>query len=237
MLFYSRRATISAQAGDNPPCYCEPAGVSAPIFSRGALRLELFPLAVGGSGEWFEGFGLHIDTSLGFPKTNLGGTNVTSSTSGALAFGAQYRLVLWDSLTATDVQLRFGYSLYAFPLTGSPFPGLAFRSPYAGLKFTVPLGSESFALVAGADYLFRVIGYGGAEKLGLQVQAGSALRAEGGLRLVLAEVLEVTGTFYLEQYSVSFDGQSHLANTNLQYQNPSVTDRIMGGMITAGFAL
>jgi hypothetical protein len=236
-LVYWRTATLDAGVGANPPCYCAPAGTMQPTFSRLALRADLYPLAFGGTGRWWEGFGVHLDTSIGWPRTSLGNGVVTSQPSGQVLANAQYRLVVADSHLAPDVFFGVGYASYSFPLSGAVFPGLGFQSVTIDLGTNVPLGTDAIALVARADLMPHLSGFGGNSALGIQSGGGFGVHLEAGLKGHMFGLVDLSALFMFENYNLGYKGSTRLSHTDTQFANVAVTDRLLGVYILAGVTL
>lgn len=234
-LIYWRTATLGASNTASPPCYCAPTGQKAPTFSRFALRFDLYPGAFGGVGAWYEGFGLHVDASIGSPKTALASGTVVSQPSGQFLGNVQYRWVVAESKISPELLLGVGYSTYSFPLNGAVFPGVGFRSVAIDLGATIPLGTDALAFVARADLMPSLTGFGGTSALGTQAGGGFGAHVEAGLRGRIIEHIDISALFMFDHYNLSFDGTSKLVgSTTGQLTNASITDRLLGVYLLAG---
>lgn len=235
-LVYWRTAQLAADNSTSPPCYCAPAGKSAPAFSRLALRFDLYPGAFGGVGAWYEGFGVHVDGSVGWPKTALTSGTIVSQPSGQILANVQYRWVVVQAKLSPELLLGVGYSSYSFPLNGAVFPGLGFRSVAIDLGATVPMGTDALAFVVRADLMPSVVGFGGTNALGSQAGGGFGAHVEAGFRGRIIDHIDLSALFMFEHYNVSFAGNTKLVNpVGGQLKNASVTDRLLGVYLLAGF--
>jgi hypothetical protein len=234
-LIYWRTAVLGASNATSPPCYCTPEGQKVPTFSRLALRFDLYPAAFGGVGAWYEGFGVHVDGSVGWPKTALPSGTVVSAPSGQILANAQYRWVVVQSKLSPELLLGVGYSSYSFPLNGAAFPGVGFSGVAIDLGATLPLGTEAFAFVARADLMPSLTGFGGTNALGVQSGGGFGAHVEAGFRGRIIEHIDLSALFMFDHYNLSFSGTSKLVGSSTgQLTNASVTDRLLGLYLLAG---
>lgn len=229
------QAGVNNPALEDPPCYCDRDGASNPFFPAVQANFELYPLAFGGTGAWYEGFGIHAEGFITQVKTNINDAQQNSSQVDSTVFsaggGGQFRLVFYDSSTAPDFKVRVGYNYFQFPLARGAFPGVRYGSPYAGGTFTIPLGTDHAALVASGHYEFALQPSGKTKRLGT-FSSGMAFRGEGGVRVSFEPFL-VTLLFRFQQYETKYTGQTTLDNPN-QYQDVTLTDQILGGFVSAG---
>lgn len=236
-LIYWRTAVLGAANTATPPCYCAPTGTRPPTFSRFALRFDLYPGAFGGVGAWYEGFGIHVDGSIGSPKTALSTGTVVSAPSGQILANVQYRWVVAQSKISPELLLGVGYSSYSFPLNGAAFPGVGFRSVAIDLGATIPLGIDTVAFVARADLMPSLTGFGGTNALGVQSGGGFGAHVEAGFRGRIIEHIDLSALFMFDHYDLSFSGTSKLVgSTTGQLTDASVTDRLLGVYLLAGFS-
>jgi hypothetical protein len=198
--------------------------------------LELYPLAFGGSGSWYEGLG--IDGAVTYTQvvtqvqTTPSKKTVTSQVMSGRG-GLSLRFVLWDSESALDVRVRGGYGLFKFPLKEGAFPGVSFAGPYAGLTFTLPV-IKSLAVVLGGTYTPMLAISGRATQLGTS-SSGTSYGAEGGVRLSFGAVqVGVMGQF--DRFALKYKGTSTMPGS-AAYDNAKFTDQYAGVALTAGVAL
>lgn len=210
-------------------------GGSAVPMPAAKATLEVYPLAFGGDGAWYEGLGLDGAVSYTQVVTEVTATpkkNVTSPVMSGRG-GLSLRFVLWNAENALDVRVRGGYGLMKFPLKEGAFPGMTFAGPYAGLTLTYPVIS-SLAIVLGGTYTPTLAVSGRATELGTS-SSGSAFGAEGGLRVSFGTV-QVGIMGQLDQYTVKYKGASTLAGPPT-YTGAKFTDQYAGVALTAGLAL
>lgn len=236
-LIYWRTAVLDAANAISPPCYCAPNGQKAPTFSRFALRLDIYPGSFGGVGAWYEGIGVHVDASLGSPKTALPSGVVISEASGQILADVQYRWVVVASKLSPELLLGVGYSSYSFPLSGAVFPGVGFRSVAIDLGASLPLGTDALAFVARADLMPALTGFGGTQALGTQAGGGFGVHVEAGFRGRLIEHIDLSALFMFDRYNLSYMGTTKLVGSSTgQLSGASVTDRLLGVYLLAGYS-
>jgi len=227
---FFRKAQVSDGTVPMPLTYTTKASEPLPGV---IARLELYPLAFGGNGSWYEGFGLDAEAVFTRVSTQIDGTPpklVPSNIVGGKG-GLSVRVGIGDD---SDVRVRLGYSMFQFPLEGSGFPGLSFQAPYAGLGATFGLAKQ-VAVVLAADYLLKMsVGDGG--KLLGTLGSGAAYHAEGGLRLTFAPI-RIDVLARLEQYGATFKGTTTMTNVVQQYTNAKISDRYISGFALAGIEM
>ncbi len=205
------------------------------LLGAGLLQVAFYPLAFDGKGAWFEGLGLVLEglftqaaTEVRQNPSVVVKSNVLDA-KGALAM----RLVLWDSPTATELQLRAGYSFFQFPLSESAFPGVAYSGPLVGVTAVVPF-VKAFGLLVSGDVVPALSVSGAASQLG-QVKSGLRFDGDFGFRLSFAPVqVDLVGRF--SEADVQFSGASQLS-TSSPFTDASLSDRIFGLYLTAGMTL
>lgn len=232
---FVRNGTIEDDSATAPLTYSPPEDtLSVPM--AGLVQLELYPLAFGGRGRWYEGLGLDAEALVTQIETEVAATATSDATTVksnvfSARGGLSLRFVLWDSETAADVKVRAGYGMFQFPLDAGNFPGVSFKGPYAGGTVTVPLVPK-LAIVVGGTYTFGLSVGDRAADIGQSLDSATAFTGEGGLRLTLG-ALEVGLVGRMEQYSAAFTGTSSL--DGVQYTDATFEDTYAGGMLTAGY--
>ena len=233
---YWRGAALSANGKALPPCFCVRPANSSPLLTRIALRGEFYPLSIGGHGAWFEGLGVHLEGGIGIPRTGTD-LNPVTAVSNTIAGGAQYRLVLGDTLTAPELKFKLGYSAYVFNLKNLVFPSVGFRAPYLAVAGVVPLGTEYAAIVAEVRGMAPVTALAANAALGSNPTAAPGFHGEVGFRFRVLSAMEINALAFLDNYSAAYTGTTALPHTTTQYQNVTVTDRSFGALIGVGFYL
>lgn len=229
-LYLWRVADLTTADESEPPAYEGP-------LPGGFLRVDFYPLALGGSGAIYEGIGLHLESQFHRVETIVDETTDTSVVSNVLGAGGglSFRVVFWDSETAPDFTLKAGYRIFFFPLELGPFPGTRYATPYAGGQFTIPIIPE-VGVVLGGDYMFPVATSGKLKRLGEErVWKPRAFRGEGGVRLFF-DPFEILVVGRYEQWDSRFKGTTRLENSANQYENVKLSDKMMGGFVTGGVA-
>lgn len=239
-LIYWRRATLDAGKDAQTPFYGPSTGQSSPTFSRLALRFDLYPASWASQGRWWGGFGVHVDGSVGWPKTKIADGTVESHASGQILADVQYRWVPWAATYGPEFLLGLGFASYSFPLSHAVFPGLGFRSMTIDLGTTIPFGTPAIAAVFRMDLMPYLTGFGGAQTLGTKQDGGGfGIHLETGLKAQMWHHLDLQALFNLDQFGLVYAGESRLENTNNgeQWSNIAVNDRILGLMLLVGFSL
>ncbi|MEE8408389.1 MAG: hypothetical protein V3T05_02170 [Myxococcota bacterium] len=229
-IYMWRKAVLSARNSD-PPAYEGP-------LPGGFLKIDFFPLALGGNGAFYEGIGLHLEGQF-YPKIETIVDEATGETVSSRIIGASgglsLRIVFWDSATAPDVTLKAGYGIFFFPLDRGPFPGTRYKGPYAGGAFNIPF-SEQVGLVLGGAFYPRITPSGKLKKLGDERKVKpTAFRGEGGLRLFF-DPFEILLVGRFEQFDSRYKGPTELENSVNQYENVKLRDRMFGGFLIGGAA-
>lgn len=233
---YWRGASLSANGKALPPCFCVPNASQSPLLIRVALHGEFYPFSIGGTGAWYEGFGLHLEGGIGIPRTGTG-DNAVTAVSETIAGGLQYRLVLGNTITSPELRFKLGYSAYVFQLKNLVFPSVGFRAPYLGVGAVIPLATEHVALVAEVRGMAPVQALVAHNSLGTVSSASAAVHVEGGMRFRALGAMELNLLAFLDNYGATFSGSTALPHTNTNYQNVSLTDRSFGLMLGVGFYL
>jgi hypothetical protein len=227
---FVRRAEIKDSSGLKPLTY----GGSLPLPAA-MLKVELYPLSFGGSGAWYEGAGIDAEGTFSQTVTEVSRTPKQTVKSVVVSGrgGVSMRLVFWDAPTAIDLKLRGGYGFSQFPLEKTAFPGLRYMAPYAGATLTVPF-VEQFGLVIGGTYAFSPTLGDGAKNLG-KAKSASGFNAEAGFRVVVAPWrIDLVGR--IDQFDGTFTGTTNLEGV-AQYTDAKLSDRYLGGYLTAGIEL
>lgn len=234
-LGFVRNGTIEDDSATPALSYSPPDGGATPM-PAGVVQLEVYPLAFGGTGKWYEGIGIDAEGSFTQVVTEVGATSTSSATEvTSTVFGGRgglsLRFVLWDSETAADVKVRAGYGMFQFPLSEGSFPGVRFAGAYAGATVTVPL-MRQLAIVVGLTYTPSLSVLDRAEDIGESLESGSGFTGETGLKLTFG-ALEVGLIGRMEQYSMAFTGPSSL--DNVSYTDATFEDTYAGALLTGGY--
>jgi hypothetical protein len=234
---FQRNAKISDALGTAPLSYEPPKGSVMPM-PAGIMQLELYPLSFGGSGAWYEGFGIEGEGSFTQVVTvvQTESKQEIKSIVYAARGGLSLRFVLWDSESAIELRVRGGYGLLQFPLSSGSFPGVKFAGPYAGGGLTVPFFRHQLSFVLSCSYSPSITVTDRASQIGASLNSASAIVAEGGFRFSLAR-FEVGLVGHWEQYSASFSGASTLSGIAQTYTDAKFKDTYTGGFLTAGMQL
>lgn len=245
----ARISSASMPSNVTPPCYCGTKNNANPFFPAGHIGAELYPFAFGGKGAAIEGLGLTLDLtvtqvkSFVQPAANSANTKaqIIGSTLFEMRVGPTYRWVLWDSLTAPDIDFNAGFAMFMFPLSAGGFPGLAYTAPYVGISTHVPLGIPELQLVAGAAVMPGLQGGSAATALlsdtGKQT-GGIGFNADGGLRFAW-DRFELMGLVRYQQYNLNYSGNTKFeqtagASSVTQLSNVTLTDKYLELMLTGG---
>ena len=234
---FNRQATLSSLdvpkmqygVGQNGP---------GPMFSRGALQLEAFPVLLARrhrAPKIYDGIGVHFGGALGWPKTRVTATVTGTSLTSMIRTGLTLRYLFGSGPKSPEVAFRLGYSRYAFAMPeGAAFPSLSYGSVYLDLSGEVPLGTPKVALVAEAALMPALHLGNQANTLG--VRRGGALGAwvETGLRVSPMRHLDIYALFDWEHYGAKFVGSTLLPNSSTQYASVTLADVVLGGRLAVG---
>jgi outer membrane biosynthesis protein TonB len=212
----------------------EPPGYEGPLPGA-CLKLDFFPMAIGGRGEWYEGFGIHLEGQYMRVDTVIDSNTKETVTSDIYAAngGLSFRLVFWSSETAPDFTFKGGYGLFIFPLRGT-FPGTRYLSPYAGGHLTVPF-VEEVALIVGGHLNYPVNVEGKLKNKMGTFDSGLGFRADLGVRLFF-DPIEIVAMSRYERWETQYTGTTSLVPGSAGYDNVSMEDQMVSGYITAGVA-
>lgn len=218
-----RRSAVSDDSDLAPIRY---AGDPLP---SGMLSARFYPLALGGRGLWYEGFGVDLQASFTQVETvNQVSQQTATSQIFAARGGLSYRLVFWDAATAPDFELRAGYSYFSFPLEEVQFPGVSYGGAYVGGDFAIPLTTPMVVLDLGGQYVVSPAVTGSASDVLGTLDSSLGFRARLGVRVRLG-MWEIAAGGRFQQYSTNYSGTSTLA-----YEDAAFVDRTFGGYLTGG---
>ena len=231
-MFLYRHARIMTR-GSGPIVYEWP-------MSGGYGMAEFYPLVLSGSGRWYEGFGIHFEGELLYAKTDKWGWSTNDpereveSGVGGPKGGLSYRLALGDSATAPDFTFKAGYGAFIFPLKEGAFPGSRYHAPYVGGALSLPL-ADSVGMLVGGNASPIVSTAGRLQRMGAN-ESAHAFELEAGIRIII-EPIEILAIGRFAQYRSTYAGQTTLDDSEDQYANVTLTDRLFGGFVAIGLIL
>ena len=229
-IFLQRDARIGIHGG-GPIKYVWP-------LNGGYARGEVFPLALGGTGRWYEGIGVHAEGDFMYALTEKWGFSIQEGSKrkvksgvGGGSAGLSLRLVFWNSETAPDLTLKGGYRIFVFPLKEGAFPGTRYSSAYVGGTVAVPI-IPLLAITVGGRYFPGLKVSGRLVRLG-HMESANAWDAEGGVRVSLAP-FEILALGRFEQSVTKYTGGTNLDDSSKQYRDVRLQDRMYGGLLAVG---
>jgi hypothetical protein len=218
----NRSASIEGTRSNNP-------SYSGQFQPGVSVDLELYPLALLGTGRWWEGFGLY---AFGYycPYSNqLGDGTIAISHHWFAKAGLSYRAVLWESPLATELRFDVGANYRSFPLP-SAVQGFIdvryFGQLHAGAQVSAPLGTRYLILVAGGSYTFLMQPEGETDQLG-NFTLPTAYSGWAGFKSDLG-TFELAALFYYDFIQTRYGGPTDIEGWLIQDQNVSLIDVYMG---------
>jgi hypothetical protein len=237
LQLYNRQATLST-LGATQLQYGVGVNGPAPVFSRGILQAEVFPVLMARRHQarrFVDGLGLHLAASLGRPATRIAGGKTATSQAVSLRGGLTLRHLFGAGPKAPELAFRLGYSQYTFAMANqAPFPGLRYSALYLNIGGELPVGTPKVALVAEGALLPAMRLGSDAAKLG--VQRGQSLGAwvQAGVRYSPVSHLDILALFDWEHYGAKFVGSTLLPYVTRQYASVTLKETLIGGRVAVG---